>query len=99
MRAVIVFVAAIVVALLVVVGVEMHSEAVEPEAGAITELEYDPAWVQTVCTSTGRVTTCTPIYHDECWRVEYADGDRHGDACIGEDTWQTLTVGTWFEKP
>lgn len=99
MKAILAFVAALVVALLVLLGIEIHSEVVEPDAGAITELAYDPAWVQTQCTSTGRVTTCTPIYHDECWRVEYADGDRNGDACVREETWQALTVGAWFEKP
>lgn len=90
--------AAAVAVLLVWGGWAIYQEVTEAEAGVITNLEYSPPYTTTSCVSTGRVTTCTPITHPECYGVDYADGDDTGNDCTDPTTWESLEIGDWYEQ-
>jgi hypothetical protein len=77
----------------------IYAEVTEAKAGYVTDLDYDPAYTTTTCTTTNRVTTCTPTTHPECYGVEYVDGDESGDDCAAPATWDDLELGDWYEQP
>lgn len=79
------------------IGFVIYGEATEPDRGTITGKDHEPAWVQYVCTYNGRSTTCSPIFHPECWRIDYAAGGERGDACVSAAEWQEYEVGDLYE--
>jgi hypothetical protein len=86
-----------------VIGVWVYGEVNEPDAGTITEMEYEPAYTETgvSCTTSNGRTTCTPWteYNPATWCLWYEDAEgNEGDACISQQEYESLHVGDHFEK-
>jgi hypothetical protein len=91
-------VTALILAVFALMGWAIHHEMTEPESGTVTELEYSPAHTTITCTTSGKVTTCTPITTSECYRVVYENGDEWGDACVAPNEFPLYQVGDQYPR-
>lgn len=80
------------------IGYAIYQEETEPTSGTVTKIEYQRPWTQTNCTTVGKTTTCTPIHHPECYRIEYDHGDDWGDACVSPVEYQLYRIGDHYPK-
>lgn len=75
----------------------IYHEIVEPDSGTITKMTYHPAYTSVQCTTSGKVTTCIPTTHPECYEVVYSPGgDDWGDACVAPADWPRYRVGDHY---
>jgi hypothetical protein len=86
------------------IGLWAYGEFKEPDAGTITEMEYEPEYwdsgVECLPGANGQVQ-CLPYndYYAPSWCVWYEDAEgNEGDACISQQEYESLHVGDHFEK-
>lgn len=96
MKLMVVLVGALIAAVLVGIGYVIWFEANDPGHGTITEKKFRPAYTTTQCTTVGKVTSCVPVQHAECYLIGYTDGRHDGDACVPALEYDRYRIGEQY---
>jgi hypothetical protein len=78
------------------IGYGIWYEVNDPGHGTITRKQYHPAYWTQSCSTVGKSTICTPLYHADCYSIEYTDGRHDGDACVSPHEYETYQVGEQY---
>ena len=76
----------------------IYTEITEPDSGTVTAKRYHPMYVTTQCTTSGKVTTCIPTTHPECYEIEYRNGNDTGDACVAPAEYPSYAIGDQYPR-
>lgn len=86
----------VVAGVLALCGWVIYHELTEIKSGVVTKKEFHPAYLTQQCSTVNNVTTCTPVWHAECYYVRYEANGEWGDACVTALEYDRLRVGSYY---